>query len=228
MQMQKIVIKDGWHGLWYRIGARGNNAWGVFFDLIKHYAERHRYYHDFSHIMQILKEFKEVRHLCKNPDAVEMALWNHDLIYMTGEADNEERSAGSTFKMLYNAGLSTPYIQEVGRLIMLSKEHEIIKVKKDNDGALFNDIDLSILGQPPAVFDLYDRNIWKEWVFEKVVTNDEFVKSRVEFFEEILGRLRIYSTPYFRAKYEKTAKTNVKRALTQLATKGCMKENNNS
>lgn len=91
-----------------------------------------------------------------------------------------------------------------------------IEVEKDNDGALFNDIDLSILGQPPIVFDSYDRNIWKEWVLEKVVTNDKFVKGRAEFFEGILGRSHIYSSPYFGAKYEKTAKANLRRSLRQL------------
>ena len=130
MLMQKIVIKDGWHGLWYRIGAKGNNAWAVFLDLIEHYAERHRYYHDFSHIMQVLREFKEVRHLCRNPDAVEMDLWRHDMIYKPGETDNEEKSAQSTSKMLRNATLPEPYIWEVDRLIMLTKEHNIINVKQ--------------------------------------------------------------------------------------------------
>ena len=215
MQMQKVAIKDGWHGLWYRIGAKGNNAWGVFLDLIKHYAEPHRYHHDFSHIMQVLKEFEEVRHLCKNPDAVEMDLWNHDLIYRPGETDNEEQSAKSTSNMLSSAGLPEPYIQEVGRLIILTKEHKIINVRRDNDGALSNDIDLSILGQPPLIFDLYDRNIWKEWVLGKVVSDDEFTKARAEFLEGFLKR-RIYSTPYFGAKYEKMAKANLKRSLKKL------------
>lgn len=215
MQMQRIVIKDGWHGLWYRIGAKGNNAWGAFLNLIEQYAERHRYYHDFSHIMQVLKEFEEVKHLCKNPDAVEMDLWRHDIIYKPGETDNEKMSAMSTSKMLHDAGLPEPYIQEVDRLILLTKEHEIINVKTDNDGALSNDIDLSIFGQPRPVFDLYDRNIWKEWVLGKVVSDDEFTKGRAEFLEGFLKR-RIYSTPYFHAKYEKMAKANLRRSLKQL------------
>lgn len=216
MQMQKIVINDGWHGLWYRIGAKGNNAWGVFFDLIVHYAERHRYYHDFLHVIQILEEFQKVRRLCKNPDAVEMALRTHDVIYKAGKTDNEEQSANWTSKMLQNAGLPMSYIKEVDRLIILSKDHKIINVEKDNDGALFNDIDLSILGKPPQVFDRYDRNIWKEWVLEGVVTDKEFTKKRGEYLQIFLDRPYIYSTPYFRAKYEKIANENLERSLKQL------------
>jgi len=103
--MQKIVIKDGWHGLWYRVGAKGNNAWRVYLDLITRYTERHRYYHVFSHLTHVLEEFDQIKHLCVNPDAVEMALWYHDAVYWPSEDDNEEASAELAQKILHEVRL---------------------------------------------------------------------------------------------------------------------------
>lgn len=214
-----IVIQHGWHGLWYRIGAQARNAWQVYFGvIIVHYAEPHRYYHNFSHPMQMFGEFKEVRHLCVNPDAVEMNLWTHDLIYQIGAKDNEERSAEMTESILIQARLpedfSAGFIGETKRLILLSKDH--LADSGDNDGSLSVDLDLSILGQEPNVFDLYERNIWKEYVWAGRMREKDFVLGRAEVLEKFLDRKQIYATTYFHKKYEKQAQANLERSFKQL------------
>lgn len=213
--MQRIVIKDGWHGLWYRIGAKGNNAWELYLNLVTRYAERHRYYHAFSHLTHVLTEFDQIRHLCVNPDAVEMALWYHDAICLPGESDNEERSAELTRRILHQAGLSDVFIGEVVSLILLTKEHNVTR-EDGKDAAILSDIDLSILGQLPLAFDKYESDIWKEYVREGKMPDDIFMQGRQKFVEEFLKRKSIYRTPYFRAKYEKAAQANLKRSLAQL------------
>lgn len=214
MQVQKIVIKEGWHGLWYRIQAKGN-AWEVYRNLVTRYTERHRYYHAFSHLMHVLKEFDQIKHLCVNPDTVEMALWYHDAIYFPGENDNEEKSAELSGRILYQAKLPDVFINEVARLILLTKEHNVTRAD-GKDAALLSDIDFSILGQQPPIFDAYERNLWKEYVREGKMPDDTFRQGRRKFVEEFLECKFIYRTPYFRAKYEDAAQANLKRSLAQL------------
>lgn len=212
--MQKIPIKEGWFRLWHAIGAEGLNAWNVFFNLFQRYCEPHRYYHDFSHVMQLLKEFKEVKHLCINPDAVEMFLWGHDIICDPKLTDNEERSEDFISGMLRNARVAEPFIQEVGRLILLSKQHD--PRKDDIDGCLAVDLDLSIFGQPALIFNEYEQKIWKEWVLKGIKSEDDFAKGRAGILEKFLQCEFIYHTSFFREKYEQTAQKNLKRSLRAL------------
>ena len=213
MNRGRIAIKEGWFRLWYDIGAK-SNGWEIFFDMFKRHCERHRYYHGYSHVMQLLKEFEEARHLCRNLNAVEMFLYSHDMIYYAGAADNEEQSAKFISGKLHDARVAELFIQEVHRLILLSKEH--ITAENDNDGCLAIDLDLSILGQPSPVFDAYEENVRKEWVLTGVVSDEEFMAGRVEFLKRFLRRKSIYLTPYFREKYEGTARENLERSRKNL------------
>jgi len=215
MKMQPIVIKDGWHGLWHRIGAKGNNPWELYLNLVTRYTERHRYYHAFSHLTQVLKEFDQIRHLCANSDAVEMALWYHDAVYFPGESDNEKESAELAQRILHQARLPDVFIGEVVRLILLTKEHNVTQ-EDGRDGAILSDIDLSIFGQPLLVFDKYEQDIWKEYVRVGKMSDRTFKQGRQKFVEKFLERTYIYRTPYFRAKYEKAARANLKRSVVQL------------
>ena len=213
MDRKRIPIKEGWFRLWYDIGAK-SNGWEIFFDMFKRHCERHRYYHGYSHVMQLLKEFEEVRHLCQNPNAVEMFLRSHDAIYYVGAADNEKQSARFISGKLHDARVAELFIEELHRLILLSKKH--IAAKNDNDGCLAIDLDLSILGQPLAVFDAYEENIRKEWVLNNVALDEDFMRGRVKFLKTFLKRESIYLTPYFREKYEDTARKNLERSRKNL------------
>ena len=218
MDRKRIPIKEGWFRLWYDMGAQSANGWDVFFDIFQRYCEPQRYYHDYSHVLQLLEEFKPVRQLCRNPNAVEMFLYTHDVIYIPGARDNEERSAeftcGEERGILRHARVAKSFIQEVNRLILLSKEH--LTAKDDIDGCVSIDLDLSILGQPPLVFDGYEYKTRKEWVLTGVASDEEFTHGRAEFLTKFLERKPIYCTPHFRAKYEKTARQNLRRSLKRL------------
>lgn len=75
------------------------------------------------------------------------------------------------------------------------------------------DIDLSILGQPEAVFDEYERNIRKEY---EMVPDDQFRAGRAKVLESFLDRPTIYSTECFQQRYEERARANLVRSLAKL------------
>ena len=214
MDRKKIPITEGWFRLWYGMDAKNANGWEIFFDIFQRYCESHRYYHDYGHVIQLLGEFKGVRHLCQNPNAVEVDLYCHDVIYVPGARDNEERSAEFTCGMLRHARVAEPFIREASRLVLLSKKHTA--AKNDTDGCISIDLDLSILGQPPAVYDVYEERVRKEWVLTKAVSEEEFIHGRAAFLTRFLRRESVYLTSYFREKYEDAAQKNLKRSRENL------------
>src|SRR5205823_640248 len=60
-------------------------------DLVAAYTAPDRHYHDIGHIISCLRELDGVRRLARNPVALELAIWFHDVIYDGRQQDNEER-----------------------------------------------------------------------------------------------------------------------------------------
>ena len=198
-----------WMSLWERIGAQGN-AHEVYNDLVARYSEPHRAYHTLEHIGHCLDELEQVRHLATNPDAVELALWYHDAIYDTKTKDSEERSAALAVEMVENALLPSSFGQSVANLIMATKH---TSAPTDPDVQLLVDTDLSILGQSEDRFDEYERQVRKEYEW---VAKDAFTAGRSAILKSFLDRPTIYSTPFFRNKYEAQARANIARSLARL------------
>ena len=77
--------------LWSRSG--GARAGSVYAELAQCYGEPVRHYHTLRHVRRCLRDFDCVRDAIPHPDVVELALWCHDVIYVPGARDNEQRSA---------------------------------------------------------------------------------------------------------------------------------------
>ena len=204
-----MTREQRWAALWQRLGAQGD-ANAVYDDLVARYSEPHRAYHTLEHIGHCLDEFEQVRHLATNPDAVELALWYHDAIYDTKTKDSEERSAALAVEEARNASLPDSFGQSVANLIMATKH---TTAPTDPDVQLLVDIDLSILGQTGDKFDEYERQVRKEYEW---VAEDAFVAGRSSILKSFLDRSTIYSTQFFRNKYETQARRNIARSLARL------------
>ena len=66
---------------------------GIHQRLIDAYAEPQRHYHTLAHIQHCLGMFDQCKSLLANPEAVELAIWFHDAIYVPSACDNEALSA---------------------------------------------------------------------------------------------------------------------------------------
>lgn len=202
-------LAESWNKACEDLKAEGDPM-DVFTDLVKSYTEPHRHYHDLSHVKHCLNEFEDVKELSQNPEAVEMAIWFHDAIYNPKKDDNEKESAKLAEKELRELGLSQGFRQKTKELI-LDTDHS--RKPDTENGELIVDIDLSILGQENDKFTDYQKGIRKEydWVSEK-----QFEEKRSEILKGFLGRDHIFQTNFFRDKYEKKARANLKSAIKEL------------
>src|SRR5688572_7563726 len=93
----------------------------AFDDLLAHYSEPHRAYHNARHIDECLAELDSARSDSRNPDAVEFAIWFHDAIYDPRAGDNEEQSARLARESLATFGARSA--EHVSDLILTTKTH---------------------------------------------------------------------------------------------------------
>lgn len=176
------------------------------------YREPQRRYHDTRHIADCLALLDEVRDLAERPAEVELALWFHDAVYKTRAFDNEAKSADWAECFLSEAG-AAPAVAARVRAHILATRHAAEPAAGDT--ALTVDIDLSILGRPPEVFDAFDRAVREEYAW---VPGFLYRRKRAEVLQGFLDRPAIYVTPALQRRFEAPARANLQGALGRLAS----------
>ena len=197
-----------WNALFRRSGAQGDSEM-IFAMLKRKYKEPHRAYHTAAHIRHCLVEFRQVRDMPRNPNAVELALWFHDAVYAPFRKDNEHRSARFAEEVLFQiGGVSDDIIARVTTLIMAT-QHNVPLSPHDPDAIMMADIDLSPLGVHPQLFDENSQRIRREF---KMGDNKKSLEKQAWFLVKLLRKKQnIYGTDYFYEKYEKQARRNIER-----------------
>ena len=178
------------------------------------YGEPHRHYHTLAHVRACLELFDEVRALAHEPDTVESAIWLHDIVYEPGRTDNEQRSADVAVELLGRLGTSRAFRGAVQRMILATRYEASAPPPRDNDTRVLLDIDLSIFGRPPDVFDAYDRAIREEFAH---VDEAAYRAARRRVLQNFLDRPRIYLTDPLRDRFEQRARENLRRAIERLS-----------
>jgi predicted metal-dependent HD superfamily phosphohydrolase len=181
----------------YKRVIRGWSSWG-------------RHYHTLGHLEACLKEFDRVRDLAVNASEVELALWFHDVVYLTWASNNEARSAKLAAEIMGRGGAESASIERVNAAIMATRHQGRAP---NGDAALVVDIDLSILGQPESVYQEFERNVRREYWW---VSRRRYVAGRCAILESFLKRTSIYRYPEFQRRYEAAARLNLTSAIARL------------
>jgi len=182
----------------------------VFQHLVSAYSEPHRRYHNLDHVRHCLSELDSASALAENLDPVEFALWLHDAVYDPKATENEEKSALWAVEILKETGCPNRTREHVSDLILATKHR---RAPADRDAELILDIDLSILGQPPEVFDLYEESIRAEYSWVPV---SMYAAARTRVLRSFLDRPRLYFTSHFEGLYAAQARANLTRAVAAL------------
>lgn len=203
-----ICTLSRWNGLCQRLRISADTE--TYTDLITAHAQKHRAYHTLDHIAACLRHLDSVLDSVDNAEEIEMALWFHDAVYEPFSDTNEEDSAEWAADWLQERGAEKSVIARITDHILDTQSHD---TPENLDGQFMLDIDLSILGASPDIFDEYERNIRREY---RRVPGFIFRKKRKLILESFLARDQIYATEYFRDKLETRARVNLLRAVSQL------------
>lgn len=201
--------KHRWKELIKRISGKYPDD-DTFTVIVDAYSQPYRYYHNASHVEKCLIEFDISNMLAGHPDEVELAIWLHDLFYDSKAKDNEEKSASFATSLLAESGCNYDICNRVKNLILATMHN---CVPKSADAELLVDIDLSILGQQPEIYDIYEKNIRAEYFWVPI---EAYIEGRTKVLQSFLDRPRIYFTDIFDEKYESQARVNMREAVLNL------------
>lgn len=204
-----VNLRVRWSELLDRMGVRDPKL-TTYRRLVTLYSESHRTYHNLNHIVYCLGEFEDARRLPKEPNEVETALWFHDAVYNTRASDNEKRSAELAQQELKIMGAEDSFGDRIHDLILVTKH---IETPVGIDAGILADVDLSILGRSPSEFTYYEDSIRQEYFW---VPDEQFRSSRAGILKRFLDRHAIYSTDFFRSKYEEQARRNLEGSIARL------------
>ena len=211
--MSDTLLRGRFRDLWRRMGATDDGS-RVFDEVLRAYQEPHRHYHGVDHLRDCLEQLDTAPATGEARDLAETALWFHDAVHVPRATDNEARSAEWAARALTEAGAPETRAHEVARLVRLT-DHA--RPAEDPVGALVCDVDLSILGRPPAEFAEYERRIRAEY---DRVPEPLYRMGRASVLAGLLARQPLYRSHHFRALYEMAARQNLRLSIERLGPEG--------
>lgn len=202
-------LLGAWHDLLARHCA-SPDADAVGERMLARWSEPHRRYHDPSHLRGILSAVELLAESATDADAVRLAAWYHDAVYV-GKSDDEENSARLAESELAALGVSSELVAEVARLVRLTVTHD--PSVDDHNGQVLSDADLAVLGVPSADYRYNTARVRAEYGH---VSDADFGTWRARMIESMLAAPVVYRTPAGRARWEATARENLVAELHSL------------
>ncbi len=203
---------DRFRALWQRCllaGAPDDSA-AIHQRLIDGYNESQRFYHTLEHIEHCLRMFDACKSQLEQPDAVELAVWFHDVVFEPGECDNERLSA-DLYLQLANGVHSPDLCALVDRLIMATLHNG--DSLDDADSAYVVDIDLSSFGLPWPEFLRDSDDLRRE---NEQLSDAEYYRKSTDFQSRLLQRERFFRSDYFAERFESRARDNLAKYFAEL------------
>ncbi|MFJ5777542.1 hypothetical protein [Streptomyces sp. NPDC093094] len=182
-------------------------------NLLTRWQEPQRKYHTLAHLVAVLDHVDTLERYATDADAVRLAAWFHDAVYLPDRSENEERSARLAERALTEAGVPAERTAEVARLVRLTVTHD--PAEDDFDGQVLCDADLAVLASPPSAYAAYTAAVREEYHF---VPGDAFRAGRSAVLSQLLELPRLFRTPYGREHWEATARWNLRGEREMLST----------
>jgi predicted metal-dependent HD superfamily phosphohydrolase len=201
-----------WRALSEKLSLNSAISENVLADLLNRYSEKHRFYHNLSHISALLFLAKDFKGIFSDADSVKFAIWFHDAVYDPKRSDNETESTKFASESLLRLGLPEYKIQKIAGMILATRRHDAATL--DYDGKLFLDLDLSILGADEKTYKDYSQSVRREYRHAPDVL---YRRSRKAVLENFLRREFIYFTSEMRDRFETRARLNVENEVKELS-----------
>jgi predicted metal-dependent HD superfamily phosphohydrolase len=172
------------------------------------YSTPDRHYHTLDHVIEMIEAAPLLFDYADDYNAVQFAVWFHDVIYNTKRQDNEELSSQVCARLLLPY-INRPTYMKAAELIAVTKHH---KPLKETDDELIVDLDLMRFADPWEKFCTNNENIRKEYFW---VPDNMYAEKRREVLEYFGGLDPMFHTPKFQERYEAQAHHNIERLLTE-------------
>ncbi|MEO8508833.1 MAG: hypothetical protein ABI593_14485 [Betaproteobacteria bacterium] len=200
--------------LWGRHAAPGAGvaATQVHRELCRRLGGPDRRFHNLDHVEDCLHRFDEVASLLADPDAVEIAIWFHDAIYVPSDAENERLSA--EWFLAQSTGAEPGFRRRVCGLI-LSTRHQ--RPARSHDRRFIEDIDLAGFGASWEEFMRHGALLREEFAAQ---SDKEYEAGQLTFLRRLEQRRWFFSTDYYRERHETRARENLDRLLAMLTGDG--------
>ncbi|AIV35805.1 MULTISPECIES: hypothetical protein [unclassified Streptomyces] len=181
-------------------------------NLLVRWQEPQRRYHTLAHLTAVLDHVDVLAEHAEDVDAVRLAAWFHDAVYLPERSENEERSARLAERALTEAGVPAERTAEVARLVRLTVTHA--PAGDDRDGQVLCDADLAVLASPPSAYAAYTAAVREEYHF---VPNEAFRAGRAAVLRQLLELPALFHTPHGQREWEATARHNLTGELEMLS-----------
>lgn len=176
----------------------------LFSNILQHYSEKDRHYHNLTHIQKMLDFSFLHADKIQDIETLQLAIFYHDIIYNSMSKNNETDSAALAVEQLSSTNFPKEKIRLVEQFIVSTQKHFLLIAHSDLD--YFLDFDLAILGTERTVYEDYAEKIRKEY---KWVPSFLYNKNRKKVLQHFLERESIYFTEIFRKQYEVIARENL-------------------
>lgn len=203
--------QENWANLAKMLGwpATETDTYGAY--LVTQYQAPGRAYHNLTHLGAMFRELSTWPEPVQDRASLQLAIWFHDLVYVATRKDNEALSADEAERRLQSWGYPAEKIARVSQMIRATAGHQSVGL--DEDGKLFLDLDLSILGREPAVYTAYTAAIRKEYAIYPGLL---YRKGRRKVIRHFLERETLYFTQTGRQRWETQARENLRQELAGL------------
>ena len=207
------AMQLSWVRLMGELGVSPASAYPVFDQLVEAYQQPHRYYHTLEHLAEMFRVIGRLAPLCRNPVAVQLAIWFHDVVYDPKVQDNECRSAAKVIEWLQPLGLPPELLDQVAELVNATAHMNGIEPPTDPNVIVLLDADLAILGASEDRYQRYAADIRKEYAH---VPNADYRKGRISVLNRFLARPRLYHTAMMYDEGDAAARRNLRAEMEQL------------
>lgn len=198
---------------WAAIIPRSSAADSCFDGLLARYGEPHRQYHSIAHLDRVVSDVADLLSniVVAQPLAVKIAAFFHDAVYDPRSPSNEADSAALCGRELTQLGWSAEQIDEVKRLILLTRDHGASD-NSDAGGSVLLDADLAVLGASPNVYQAYVSGVRAEYSH---VGEQAWRVGRAQVLQRFIDQPRIYRTSAM-STHERRAQSNLRAELATL------------
>jgi predicted metal-dependent HD superfamily phosphohydrolase len=207
-------VQKRWHTLMHRLGVNAESAQPVLEELVSAYTEPGRHYHTMHHIAALLDLLEHHGAHVTDSNAIELAIFFHDAVYVPTRFDNEAASAWLARAKLTALRLPQALVARVEQLVLATEHGRLPSEQDDADLALFLDLDLAVLATDPSAYTAYAQAIRAEY---EMVPDEIYRQGRQRVLSHFLSRPRIYRTDRLHALWDAAARANLGTELARLA-----------